>query len=364
MPMKPKSLLIVLTAGLLLLGCPVQAQSPRTTLTWKQFTPSTVENIGMASSLSIGVSQALVSGKDGDRYRDLYIIEVDTENSLYDPSRVTDWDLRYNQILYDMALLSMKQAVQDHRDGHVGTYEVYGRYSQLYYYSKTDFIINSISGRDTAVIRHYEDSLKTEVAAIKSDDFYTAPFDLPGMGGGFPQFDSNCTIGVVVGYENNCYLTGLSRNLSSLNGFNLALELHVKSRFRLEMQYSYLWGKVETPNFYYDRINDYFWQDKNARSGVGRMGAGFNVLSREKIGLTPFAGLQISEITQDTGTRNPSGQKVRSVIEGGAGVYMGMDIDYRPIGTFGIRLKVFGSFEPFNRNVKTCSLNTGLTITL
>ena len=43
---------------------------------------------------------------------------------------------------------------------------------------------------------------------------------------------------------------------------------------------------------------------------------------------------------------------------------MGMDIDYRPKGTWGFRFKVFGSYESFKRTEATWSLNTGFTITL
>ena len=43
---------------------------------------------------------------------------------------------------------------------------------------------------------------------------------------------------------------------------------------------------------------------------------------------------------------------------------MGMDIDYRPTGTFGVRLKVFGSYGAFDKTYKTWSLNTGISLLL
>ncbi len=367
--MRTNSLFTSLTVLLLLLCCqtPSQAQSPRTILTWNDFKPSRIDSIGMASTIDVGVTQALVDG-NGRTYRDLYIIEVNNENSLYDPSKVTDWDLKYNQILYDMALLSMKQAIQDNHNGQVGTYEIYGRYRQIYDATKVDFMIRSVSGRDTAVISSYEDSLKAEVAKIESEDFFSAPFYLSGSGAipaaGGINYNSNYTLALMLGYENNCYLTGLSENFSCFNGFNISAELRIKSQFRFEMQYAMLWGKVKTPDFYYDKINDYTWKGKTARDGIIRIGAGFKVLSRDRISLTPFAGVQASSISQDTGTKNENGQKIRSTIADGGGAYMGMDFDFRPKGTYAFRFKVFGSFESFNRTVNTWSLNSGLTLTL
>jgi len=367
--MRTNSLLTSLTVLLLLLCCqtPSQAQSPRTILTWNDFKPSSIDSIGMASTIDVGVTQALVDG-NGRTYRDLYIIEVNNENSLYDPSKVTDWDLKYNQILYDMALLSMKQAIQDNHNGLVGTYEIYGRYRQIYDATKVDFMTRSVSGRDTAVISSYEDSLKAEVAKIESEDFFSAPFYLSGSGAipaaGGINYNSNYTLALMLGYENNCYLTGLSENLGCFNGFNISAELRIKSQFRFEMQYAMLWGKVKTPDFYYDKENDYLWKDKTARDGIIRIGVGFKVLSRDRISLTPFAGVQASSISQDTGTKNENGQKIRSTIADGGGAYMGMDFDFRPKGTYAFRFKVFGSFESFNRTVNTWSLNSGLTLTL
>ena len=97
-------------AGLFLFCLPVCSlaqSSGGNRLTWKDFTPASADSIGMTSRLVVGVSQALVQGKN-NRFRDLYMVEVETKSSLYDPTKVSDWDLRYNQILYDMALLSMK----------------------------------------------------------------------------------------------------------------------------------------------------------------------------------------------------------------------------------------------------------------
>ena len=104
-----KTLLISATAAIMLL-CPLvdsQAQSSvRAILTWDDFTSASADSIGMNSHLVVGVTQALVMGENNTR-RDLWSVEVDKESSKYDPSKVTDWDLRYNQVLYDMALLSM-----------------------------------------------------------------------------------------------------------------------------------------------------------------------------------------------------------------------------------------------------------------
>ena len=365
--MKTNSLLTSSLAVMLFLLCcqtPTQAQSPRDVLTWDYFKPSTIDSIGMASTIDIGVSQALVSG-NGRYRRDLYFIEVDKDNSLYDPSKVTDWDLRYNQILYDMALLSMKQAIQDNRDGQVGTYEIYGRYRQIYDATKVGFMIRSVSGRDTAVISSYEDSLKSQVAELDSEDFYSAPFILTSSGavpatGGF-TYNSDFTLALMLGYENNCFLSGYSQNFNCFNGFNISAEFRINSKFRFEMQYALLWGKVKTPGFYYDTENEYMWMDKTARDGIIRIGAGIRVLSRNRISLTPFAGVQVSSISQDTGTKDQKGQKIRSYISDNGGAYMGMDIDFHPKRISGIRFRVFGSFDSFDRTAKTWSLNSGFT---
>jgi len=370
--MKTSTLFFSFTAGLLLFCHPVCSQtqfSDKTRLTWNDFKPASADSIGMISHIVVGVTQALVQGKN-NRFRDLYMVEVDKESSLYDPAKVTDWDLRYNQILYDLALLSMKQAIQDNHNGEVGIYDIYARYSQIYDESKRQFMVNSISGRDTAVIKDYESRMKEQVAGINSEDFYTDDFSLSGVGSSpFSNTSTYIYVALMAGYENNCFLTGLSDNFSLWNGFNISMELHIKSRFRFEMQYSQLWGKVTTPDFYYDSDNDYFWKDKTASDAVIRLGAGFKVISGDKVSLTPFAGFQTSQISQYTGLseyriQRHKKEKINSYIPEDGGVYIGMDVDYIPNGRFGLRLKVFGSFESYNKTVNTWSLNTGLTLLL
>ena len=128
------------------------------------------------------------------------------------------------------------------------------------------------------------------------------------------------------------------------------------------MQFSRLWSDIKTPGFYYDSDNDYHWDDNKANEMIIRIGAGFEVLSKDKISLIPFAGLQSAEVYQNTSIKDQKGNKIRSNIPDGGGVYLGMDIDYRPKGPYGLRLRVFGSYGSFDKTVNTWSLNTGLTI--
>lgn len=366
--MKKSTIIFSFLAGLLLFSFPVCSQTQlfdRTRLTWDDFTPASADSIEMASHLVIGVSQALVQ-HNKKLCKDLYLVEVDTKSSLYDPSKITDWDLRYNQILYDMALLSMKQATQDNHNGKVGIYEIYARYRQIYDESKEQFIINSNSGRDTTVIKDYEIRLKDQIADIKIEDFYSVTFLLTSNGV-VPKSDtrSNYYLVLMGYYENNCFLTGYSNDFGLWNGFNISAEFHFKSDYRFEMQFSRLWSNVKTPCFYYDSYNYYYWNDiKKANEMIFRFGVGFNVMSNDRISLTPFAGFQSADIYQNTGIKGQKGGKNRSYIPDGEGVYLGMDVDYSPKGTFGLRLKLFGSYGVYNGNVNIWSLNTGIALLL
>ena len=353
--MKTSVLLFFSMAGFLLFCHPVcsQAQSSdRPRLTWEDFTPASADSIGMTSRLVVGVSQALVQDED-KHMRDLYIVEVDTVNSLYDPDKVTDWDLRFNQVLFDLAQLSMKQATEDNHNGKVGIYGIYAQYRLNYDESKELFLVNSAGGRDTAVIKDYENRMNEELANIGKEDFHSVPFSLTGSG--LPFY-----VALMIGYENNCFLNGLSDNFRSFNGFNISAELHIKSRFRLEMQFSQLWSKVKTQGFYYDSDIDYYWKEETANDMVIRLGIGYDIVSREKISLTPFVGFQSVDITQDTGFKDIHRKKIKSTIPGGEGIYIGMDVELRPKGTYGLRLRLFGSHGTFAKNVDSWSLNTGI----
>ena len=91
-------------------------------LTWEDFKPAKTDSLGRTSYIDVGITQLLVSDKNGDM-RDTYTVDI-TDESWYDPDKVTEWDLRYNQILFDMAEVSIRKALDDHHNHRVGLYEI------------------------------------------------------------------------------------------------------------------------------------------------------------------------------------------------------------------------------------------------
>ena len=126
-------------------------------LSWDDFIPVSADETGSNSTVSFYASDlsSLFEYRNTDYSFKNLIIYVKRGSSYYDPFRVDEWDLRYNQVLFDMAELSAREAVRNYNNdtskGHI-----LDLYEQLFEERKLLFSEESRQGKDTTVISDYE----------------------------------------------------------------------------------------------------------------------------------------------------------------------------------------------------------------
>lgn len=288
-------------------------------LTWKDFKPAKTDSLGRSSCIYVGIIQLLVEDDNGD-LRDTYVIDMSTNDSWYDPEKVTDWDLRYNQLLFDMAEVSIRKALEDHHRQEVGIYEIFRQY--LYYYNtgKERLASESNNGKDTSIVSNYEKLIAEELEQTKSVDMYTDVV-LKGTPFGKPMR----YVTALLGYENSTFTGVFSDDFKTFHGFNIGFYLHSGS-FQVELSGSFLMGRQTSSDFYYDGKKGYNWKaDESATELLFRLGVGKSLYSNDLLSLSPVAGLSLSHMQQGTGERNVRGQIMSNIT--GFGYYLGLDTD-------------------------------------
>ena len=343
----------------------VQHEWSEKRLTWEDFKPAKTDSLGRTSYIDVGITQILVSDKNGDM-RDTYTVDI-TDESWYDPDKVTEWDLRYNQILFDMAEVSIRKALDDHHNHRVGLYEIYRQYYRYYESGKDLFAMESNYGKDTTIIKVYEKHIGEELERTKSVDMYSEkiPFN------SFHSFGNGdfFTVCIFLGYENSNIIGRYSDDFKTFHGFNFGFSVPVRS-FKFEFTGSVLWSRLLSDDFYYDSLNDYYWKkDKVVAEGELQFGVGYTILSHEKIELTPFVGLSLFRMQQGTGDKKRENE-IMSNTPLTPGYYFGLETDwyynqrlFRDL-TPCLRFKLFCCNRNYENIGSVWSVNLGLSFCL
>lgn len=289
-------------------------------LTWKDFKPAKTDSLGRTSFIYVGISQLLVMDDNGD-WRDTYVIDMSTNDSWYDPDKVTDWDLRYNQILFDMAEVSIRKALEDYHRHEIGIYDIFRQYYYYYNTSKERLANENNNGKDTTIIKNYEKLVAQELEQTQSVDMCT---DVVLQ---VPSFRKTKTyVALLMGYENSTFTGNFSDDFKTFHGLNLGFYFPVRS-FQMELSCSIMMGRQISSDFYYDRHNGYNWKaDDPVNELIFRLGIGKGLYSNDILRVSPIAGMSFSRMQQGTGEKNVRGE-IMSNTTGGFGYYLGLDTD-------------------------------------
>lgn len=94
-------------------------------LSWEYFIPISADEIGSNSTISITAIDrpSYFKYRNTDYQFKNLTVYIKSGFCYYDPAKADDWDLRYNQVLFDMAELSAREAVRNYNNdtskGHI-----------------------------------------------------------------------------------------------------------------------------------------------------------------------------------------------------------------------------------------------------
>lgn len=333
-------------------------------LSWDDFIPVSADETGSNSTVSFYASDmsSLFEYRNTDYpFRNL-VIYVRPSYSYYDPIRADEWDLRYNQVLFDMAELSAREAVTAYnKDNTKG--DIKDLYERIFEERKQAFNNESRQGKDTAVISDYENRIRVELR--KSPREYT-----PQEFGYTPGRATTLEFGGHIGYLNKSIIGNGSEYLKPANGYTFGVEIGTGG-FKFEGEfYALRYGKLKQPDFYHDNSNGYDWtQDKEVQEAGIRFKTGYTLFSNEYVRFTPVIGTSLGSLTQKSDKKYKEGSFMESKLPGNRGFLIGLDTDWiiwrhqdsTGLSFQGLRFSVYGMRHNYEKNLgKVWSLNLGI----
>lgn len=338
-------------------------------LTWNDFIPVLSGEIDSNSTIRITSrrsSDFLKYGNTDYPYTNL-TVEMEPGRSFYDLYRADEWELRYNQVLFDMAELSAREAVRTYNANQETADDIESCWNKSFRKRKEEFISKSQQGRDTTVIRDYEirisQELKNNTRDFTPQDFGITPIRETSLEGGGH-----------VGYINNRIIGDYSEYLGLANGYTIGFDVGTDG-FVLQCEfYALRYGKLRESGFYYDTYNGYDWSREKEVSEAGiRLKAGYTLFSNEYVRITPIVGTSLGSLTQPTdNTQNYAYNKtenVKSKISGNPSLLFGIDTDwiiwryhdFDGISSSGLRFSAYGTYHNYKKLGKVWSLNFGVS---
>lgn len=330
-------------------------------LTWADYKKADFGNRADYSSI---LEYAFTTGNNKVKIGNYKFIYYSVNSSLisnytfYDPLSVTDWDLRSDQVVFDIVELHSRYA-QNRGLGETTHYfnQIKDNYFENAKIEIDKFMKESNQGRDTSVVRKYEESIRAELERTprKEPDL--------SMGGRVPGM-----MGMYFAYNRCTFLGKTSSDLENANGLSLGLDYLGKKGWYYDFGISGNFTSVKTPNYYSDTTYDYIWETgKNTNLTRFYLNVGHTLKSNQYYRLIPYAGIGFSELGQQSDTYNEKTDSYFTSDITGVSVQAGINADWiyrltvRPdeVVENSLRFKLFGAYDRLGGK-NAWSINVGL----
>lgn len=292
--------------------------------------------------------------------------------SWYDPDRCDNWELRKQQVIFDIAEYHRRQLQKDYNDHR--NFIINTDYESLMDNSIELFREESNNGEDTVMTAEYEKKYRMMLDSIGSCDYDTNAIEDKITG-----VKRYSAAEYYIGYNNETYFGTIAEGLKPLHGISFGFDIYYM-RFMLNMQISFMGsGKLKTNDFYFDSSNNYAWRKGySATERNLNLDLGYILYDGPYFSLTPFVGIGQSAVKQKTNLmKDPDNDHNYEIITSkikGFKTQAGVNLDwkyYRYHGpspyavTFELktRFKVFGAITDFEPYHSSYSLNAGLILT-
>ncbi len=213
--------------------------------------------------------------------------------SRYDINRCDSWGLRYSQVQFDIVETVRRQFVE------VSNLRQVDRAASAYYKdletaALRTFRMESSYGRDTAVIRRYEERYASILDSLAPNTLYEAG-------------SINCIHGfyMELGLCYEHFIDGLPGELITSPGAQMGMGYNFKNlSFQLNMNYCSV-GHVPYTPFHYDSELDYQWRNgRKVTCSRTLLNIGYRVWDKPYIAIAPFVGAGFLSLSQETDIPN------------------------------------------------------------
>lgn len=336
-------------------------------LTWQDFQtrhlPADTKKISEIYVRSRAEYERMKIGNARFYYANVYV-SMDKLLSWYDPDKADEWLLRYNQVVFDMAQLYALQFQNDFNSHYSPSRRLNTDYYNRLFSSKYEAIeMESDHGRDSSVIKRYEEEVHKELEQIERIE----P-SIPVEG------EKKWGLGLYFGLELKAPLGASAKNFGPFFGGSLAYDFSIKDwYFDLGMGMGTC-SELKTANFYHDPKYNYDWrQGYKTNQYHLHVNAGKEICSTRYYRFIPFVGVGMAGLGQETdiptGRSNNSYENSETTgLRLQAGIKADWKIvhiieDYAPCDVI-MRMELFGAYDHFSSVGDVWSINLGVSIGL
>ena len=294
---------------------------------------------------------------------------VDKLLSWYDPEKAGQWQLRYNQVIFDLTHIYAKK-IQSELNSNFSPSQLDNSdyYSRLLRSRIEALEMESDGGRDTSAIKLYEDEVRRELEQLSLAEPSIPVESRVGWGMGF--FWS---------YDYHPILGAQSQKIGPFHGFGMTIDLRIHDMFLDFDMGADLSSGLKVSDFYHDPKYNYDWvQGKRVDYMHANINIGRQVLSRQYYRLIPYIGIGTAGISQETDIEKETvGKETRYESSAMWGLrlmaglktdwkvlhFMDDSFDYAPSDLI-LRLNLFGAYDRFDTIGSVWSVNLGVSFGL
>lgn len=294
---------------------------------------------------------------------------VDKLLSWYDPDKADQWQLRYNQVIFDLTQIFAKKTQFDLNSTYSPALHNNSDYYNRLLRSKIEALeMETDGGRDSSVIKRYEAEVKKEFEQLS----LTEP-SIPVESG------VSWGMGVFWSYGYHQVLGAQSKNMRPFNGFGMNFDLRIHDMFLdIDMGADRSSG-LKVSNFYHDPKYNYDWvEDKAVDYFHANLNIGSQVLSRQYYRIIPYIGLGVAGISQETDIEKETvGKETRyeNSAMWGFRLQAGVKTDWKILHFMDdfyyyapsdliLRFYLFGAYDHFETIGNVWSVNLGISFGL
>ena len=291
-------------------------------------------------------------------------VYMDRLLSWYDPDKTDEWQLRYNQVIFDMAQLSALKYQNEYNSHYSRSQRISNDYYYRLFTSKYEAIeMESNQGRDTSVIKRYEEEIRKELEQIQLVE-PSIPVEGEKVWG----------CGMYFGYELQVPLGAFSNNFTPFSGISMVFDFSKKDwLFDIGMGMGTC-SELKTANFYHDPKYNYDWRQgfKTNHFHI-HFNAGHEICSTRYYRFIPFMGIGMAGLDQETDipfNNSPTEKRHETSEVTGFRLQAGIKADWKMVHIIEeyapsdviMRMELFGGYEHFNGIGNFWSINLGLAI--
>lgn len=325
-------------------------------LTWDDFTPQHGLEGKTSSNISIYLCPEYHDRKIRNTYYYWYeyLVAVNPNSSKFNPVTATAWELRYYNVMFDIAELSAREVL--------GQPQLGGDDDEDPFWELLDARFKALElesdyGKDTAVITAYEKEVEEELARNQRLEL-------------FPDLSSyRCdrrSFTTFIGYNNDRIIGSGAGIFEPFNGFSFGLG-NTYRNFKLDANVAFLWSRTLKSGLYHDTKEDYDWVEKRKTLKINpSLTLGYALYSNNYITVHPVIGIGSSYYSQDW--KNEDDIKKSSSITSSLCWIFGLETDWTTYidanNSNILRFKIHGVHEKNDVLGDVWSLNIGVSFVL